>query len=519
MPVTIISTDQTTTHSYSGASLNYLVLLEGVFLTVDGAPAVQASNSTSYGLDASINGHVTSFDLGANPALKLTGTSTGTVDGGGYYDIHIGATGTITSLFGAGIETAGYENIVTNYGSILALDSAKVAVVNSGASYSLRNHGTIQGGTGIQLNTASTTSTADVVNSGLIVGEDMGVNSTVSTIVINSGSITGSDDDGFSYGIKVNDTIGTVGSVIHNSGIIRGKGFSIDIATNDNQVYNSGTLFGIVKFGAGADLFDGRGGTVFGNVTLLDGNDIFDGRNSTIVGEVFGGLGDDTYIVDDANMLLVENAAQGSDLVKSTISFALADNFENLTLIGSQNINGIGNGVTNLLTGNHGDNILRGKAGEDTLTGKDGEDRLLGGSGADTLNGGSDNDVLRGGKGNDDLNGGSENDVLIGGTGKDNLAGGTGEDVFRFIKTNHSFDSGLADSILDFISGEDLIDLSALPGTLAFISGAFTGAAEVRVSEVGGNSIVRIDLDGDGVADMKIKVLGVTGLDALDFLL
>ena len=55
------------------------------------------------------------------------------------------------------------------------------------------------------------------------------------------------------------------------------------------------------------------------------------------------GLGNDTFVVDNAGDQVSENASEGTDLVQSSVAFSLAVNLENLTLTGSSAINGTGN--------------------------------------------------------------------------------------------------------------------------------------------------------------------------------
>ncbi|MEK6670819.1 MAG: calcium-binding protein, partial [Nitrospirota bacterium] len=81
-----------------------------------------------------------------------------------------------------------------------------------------------------------------------------------------------------------------------------------------------------------------------------------------------GGAGDDTYNVGTGDSV-VEQAAEGSaDLVQSSVSFTLGDNVENLTLTGTDAIDGTGNSLNNILTGNLNSaaNVLTGGAGHDT---------------------------------------------------------------------------------------------------------------------------------------------------------
>jgi Ca2+-binding RTX toxin-like protein len=157
------------------------------------------------------------------------------------------------------------------------------------------------------------------------------------------------------------------------------------------------------------------------------GNDTLDGKAGADT--MVGGVGNDIYIVDNIGDLVVEDPAQGTDLVKSSIGYLLPDNVENLTLTATAAINATGNELANILTGNAGGNTLTGNEGNDTLNGGSGDDVLLGefdetnlnppGGGGIGLIGYGIADVLSGGSGNDFLDGGIGDDIMLGGIGND----------------------------------------------------------------------------------------------------
>ena len=108
-----------------------------------------------------------------------------------------------------------------------------------------------------------------------------------------------------------------------------------------------------------------------GNDTLIDidGDDILDGGKG--LDWMGGGLDNDTYIVDNAGDIVVENANEGIDLVQSTINYSLGAHIENLVLSGNDALNGTGNALANMITGNSAVNILDGGAGSDILRATD----------------------------------------------------------------------------------------------------------------------------------------------------
>lgn len=122
-------------------------------------------------------------------------------------------------------------------------------------------------------------------------------------------------------------------------------------------------------------------------LTGLDGNDILNGLAGA--DRMLGGLGDDTYTVDNVGDVVIELANKGIDTIQSSVTYALntanAIGVENLTLSGTAVINATGNDLNNTLTGNSGANILNGGAGNDTLIGGAGNDTLTGGLGTDTF--------------------------------------------------------------------------------------------------------------------------------------
>ncbi len=179
----------------------------------------------------------------------------------------------------------------------------------------------------------------------------------------------------------------------------------------------------------------------------------------------------------------------------------------------------IGGAGDDFFIGRTGNDVIEGGSGNDLLRGGKGDDVLLGGTGIDRMKGNKGNDILHGNDGNDFLKGQDGDDILLGGQGMDVLRGGAGADTFVFTAASDSV-AGAADRIRDFEQGVDLIDFSAFGG-LSFIgNGGFSGTGgEVRAVEKNGNTILRVDVDGDGAADMKIFVKGLVDFTADDFIL
>lgn len=116
---------------------------------------------------------------------------------------------------------------------------------------------------------------------------------------------------------------------------------------------------------------------------------------------LIGGDGNDTFVVDDSEDIVIESIDEGIDTIQASVDYTLSDNVENLSLIGTLAIDGVGNALDNLLAGNNSANTLVGGLGDDTLNGGEGDDYLEGEDGNDLLDGAAGIDTLVGGTGDD----------------------------------------------------------------------------------------------------------------------
>ena len=456
------------------------------------------------------------------------------------------------------IEVFGENNVITNHG---IADGATAGVSLDGLGAVLNNTGLITGTHGVEMGQASNR----IINSGSIIGAgdqipsfsgsnyDLAIgiyfSGSTDAFVQNSGLIAGQDHAILTDGNSENFTI-------NNSGQILGDIVGDNAA---QTIVNSGMIAGVIDLEEGADRYLGSGaGLTTGQVIGGSGNDTLTGGE--FADNLDGSADDDTLVGRDGDDTLIGGAGAdlifagaGSDSVTAgteddTVRGGAGDDtvfggsgndniFANAgddDLIGEAGNDFIQGGTGNdyieggadndTLNGNADDDTLIGDGGNDLLVGQDGSDVLEGGDNDDTLDGGDGDDILEGGDGNDILRGRNGEDELAGGLGRDFLTGGQGADNFVFRSLAETVVGANRDQILDFEQGVDLIVVAGLsPGVFEFKgTGAFapSGNAELRLFETPtGATIVQIDADGDGVADAEIRVAGVTGLTADDFVL
>jgi Ca2+-binding RTX toxin-like protein len=327
---------------------------------------------------------------------------------------------------------------------------------------------------------------------------------------------------------------------------LSGHGNALDNHLTGNALDNA--LFGH----AGADaLFGGAG------------NDMLDGGTGADLMQ--GGAGADVYVVDHLDDRTIEADQGGDDRVMSTLSHTLSDHLEALELLGSANIDGIGNGAGNTLIGNDGDNRLSGGAGADLLIGQAGADTLDGDAGADRMQGGSGDDTYlvdqqddliieaedqghdvvhsevdytlgdhveqlilvgdahlsaTGNMLDNILTGNDRNNVLDGGEGDDWLIGGGGDDTYvvdsaqdRILElADAGIDevrSSVSHTLVDQVENLSLTGSANLDGTGNPLANRLQGnAADNVLSGEGGNDLIQAGAGAD-------LLFGGTGHDRL----
>lgn len=289
------------------------------------------------------------------------------------------------------------------------------------------------------------------------------------------------------------------------------------------------------------------GNTGTNNLKGNEGNDILDGKAG--IDTLIGGTGDDSYTVDNSSDSIIENNDEGIDTVYSSISWILANYFEQLVLIGTNNIDANGNEFNNTLTGNAKNNVLDGKAGIDTLIGADGNDTYLVDNSEDSIielvNNGIDavrssvdysltaeienlvllgttnnkatgnalNNSLSGNNGANVISGNAGDDSINGGLANDTLEGGAGKDVFILDTAANS------DTVTDFTATDDTLQLDnaiftalGANGTVAasrFHVGTFAVDKDDYIIYDYATGSLFYDADGNGIsAIIKIATLG-----------
>jgi trimeric autotransporter adhesin len=305
-------------------------------------------------------------------------------------------------------------------------------------------------------------------------------------------------------------------------------------AGNDTYVVNNASDVIVEGSSAGTDLV--QTGLTFSLASMsnvenltLTGSSSINGTGNSLdnvitsnsgVDTLTGSTGNDTYVVNNASDVIVENSSEGTDLAQASVSYTLGSNVENLTLTGSANINGTGNGQDNIITGNSGNNTLEGGSGTDTLVGGTGNDTYTVDTTADVItensSEGSDTvsssvtfslasisnveNLILTGSSSLDGTGNSLDNIITSNTGVDTLNGGTGNDTYvvnnasDVIVENSSEGTDTVQAGMSWTLGSNIENL------------ALTGSSNINAT---GNSLDNVITSNSGVDTLT----GGTGND------
>ncbi|HEX8665517.1 MAG TPA: calcium-binding protein [Beijerinckiaceae bacterium] len=500
-----------------------------------------------------INTALTSYTLGAEVEnLTFTGTAafTGTgntlnnqITGGSGADTLNGGAGNDTLNGGAGIDSlaggAGDDTYVVDVAGDVVTEAASAGideVRTTLASYTLGTNveKLTYAGAGNFTGTGNTLANElvggagnDTLNGGT--GSDTmkgGAGNDVYTVDVATDVVTENANEGTDE-IRTALTTYTLGANIEKLTFTGTAAFTGTGNTLDNTIVGA----------AGADTLSGGAG-----------NDTLDGGAG--IDRMSGGTGDDVYFVSVATDVIVENASEGTDEVRTALtSFTLGTNVENLTFTGTVAFTGTGNTLDNKIVGAAGADTLSGGAGNDTLDGGAGIDRMSGGTGDDVYfvsvatdviveNASEGTDEVRtslasftlgtnveylsftgtaaatgtgntldnrivGNTGNDTLSGGAGLDTLTGGAGNDSLTGGAGSDTFTFA-------AGFGkDTVTDFTAG------AATDDVIEFKQAVFANLQAVLASatQVGADVLITADPNNT----LTLKSVALASLHADDF--
>lgn len=280
------------------------------------------------------------------------------------------------------------------------------------------------------------------------------------------GATGGNGESHLVFGAGQVDVLGTAAAeTLNGSGLV-----DVIFGLGDNDTLRGGNGDDTLKGGDGNDILVGQG-----DDDILIGGAGIDRLNGGTGADVMrGGDGNDIYTVDNINDVVVERFSEGLDRINTTVDFTNPGNVEFLVVAStSQGLNLTGSvfrdqisgankiSIGDVIDGRGGNDLIVGKVGDDVLNGGDGNDRLFGNSGADTFNGGLGNDVMTGQQGID----------------------------------TYEFDMAPGrDSITDFTTGEDILDVSGFFGDFGDVQAAtvdVNGNAQITFGP-GGNFLTLI---------------------------
>ena len=489
----------------------------------DAGETINLLDGVTNGADSiwGFGGNDTIFGLGGNDTIK-GGGGADAIDGGNNtdtVDYTDSGTGVIVDLVaGAGYNGTAEGDTYTNIENVTGSAGDDTLIGDDGANV-LRGYAgddTLKGGGGADTLAGGNDDDllkggggADTLNGG------SGID-TASYSDSNDRVFVSLLDDTASEGDAQGDELNAIENLTGGGGsdTLEGDHGANALTGNDGNDWLEGfggsdTLLG----GDGVDVLNGGDGTdtLYGG----DGNDWLDGMAG--VDTMRGDAGNDTYLVDDAGDSVIEAAGQGTDYVRTSTSYALTANIENLAttnVAGTSAINLTGNGLDNDIRGNDGDNVINGGAGADLMLGYDGNDIYTVDNFGDVVVEGVAN-------GNDTVYANVNGYTLANNVEILSLNAGA-----ALAGTGNAFDNEIYGNALDNVlnGGDGADDLSGLGGndSFSFIAGEAQGDIvwDFTGNGVGVGDLLRFEgygslADGAGLTSLGGNLYQVTSWDGL----
>ena len=283
--------------------------------------------STSKAIDATGNAEANTLigNGGVNVLDGRGGSDTLTGSGGNdLFQFRLGEAGgdVVTDFAGAGVSGGDMLRLV-GYGT-----GATISRIGDTDTYAIQAGSDMGGGTEvIRLAGVTNLAAGDYVFTAVAYGED---------VVIPE---------------EPNQGVGTIETAVSS--------YTLD-ATSANLTYT------------GSGKFTGSGNGFANTITGGASADRLDGKGGADVLQGFAG--NDTYVVDNVDDVVIEDVGGGNDRVLSQVSYTLSANVETIQLSTSSTIDATGNAMANTLVGNGATNVLDGRGDADTLTGGGGDD-------------------------------------------------------------------------------------------------------------------------------------------------